>query len=181
MKVASGLVALLWSTSLFAQYAGAPAREMREAVRYLQETQRSIEPAIQAVRDQADVLSMLATAAMQLKDSQPASSFDDAIKVIDTYMEKRHENDTALTRDLDRTVASARQILTINKPILNVAAAREQLHHDVIHPMQRDAMGNAAELQGFIQQLQFMQGRAFNQILPGILNATRFASTDPPK
>jgi hypothetical protein len=180
-KTGVTLAVLLCSATVYGQYAGAPARDIREAIRYFQETQRSIEPAILDVRDQADVLNTLAQAALQLKESQPASSFDDADHVIDTYMRKRRENETALSRELDRTIAAARQILVVNKPILNVAAAREQLHHTIIHPMQRDAMHNAGELQALLQQLQFMQTRIQNQVIPQILNATASASTDAPK
>ena len=178
-KAGITLAVMLCNATVFGQYAGPPARDIRDAVRMLQEVQRAIEPAITAVRDQAAVLDMLTRAANQLKESQPATSFDDAEKVIDEYLRRRGESDPGIPRDLERTIASARQILEQHKPILAVRQAREHLHHDVIHPLQRDAMRNAAELQGLAAQLQFMQTRMWNQVLPEILSATGFASTDP--
>ncbi|HSP35891.1 MAG TPA: hypothetical protein VLU46_16380 [Thermoanaerobaculia bacterium] len=176
-KAAITLASLFWAASAFAQYS---ARDVKEAVRMLQETQRMIEPAVAAVRDQAAVLSMLAAAEKQLKESQPASSFDDANKVIDDFAQKRRENDP-LSRELERTIASARQILGVYKPILNVAEARTKLHHDVIHPLQREAIRNAGDLQQLTQQLQFMQMQSYTRVLPEILNAVGYASTDAPR
>ncbi len=179
MRATMAIVMLIWTGSLWAQYT--PARDVRDAVRMLQETQRQIEPAITAVRDQAAVLHTLAAAQAELKEAQPATSFDDADKVIEVYLDRRRDVDPPLSRDLAATIARARQILATNKPILNVAAAREQLHHEVIHPLQRDAMRNAGELQALAAQLQFMQQRMFTQVLPDVLSATAFASTDAAK
>ena len=180
MKAAAVAVMLLWTAPLFGQYPGAPARDVKDAVRMLQEMQRLIEPAIDAVRDEAAVLGALAKAAEQLKDAQPASSFDDAGKVITRFLDQRNANDP-LPRELARSIREAQRILDLNKPILNVAAAREQLHHDVIHPLQREAMRNAGDLQQLTQQLQFIQMRMVAQPLAEILGSTAYASTDPPK
>jgi hypothetical protein len=177
MRTTITFAVVLWTVSATAQYMGAPARDVREAVRMLQETQRLIEPAIAAVADQAAVLNMLATAGRELKEAQPASSFDDANKIIDEFVRKRNENET-LPRDLDRAIADARQILAINKPILNVTGAREQLHHSVMHPLERALLRSALDLQQLAQQLQSMQGRAVGPTLPQIYSALSNSATD---
>jgi hypothetical protein len=177
MRLAAGFVLLLSATSLFAQFT--PARDVRDAVRMLQETQRQIDPALAAVRDESAVLMMLAKAYKQLKEAQPMSAFDEAGKIIDDYADRRASADPPLSRELRRTIEEARKILAETRPMMNPEAARERLHHEIIHPLQRDAMRNAGELQQLVQQLQFMQQRVFVQILPEAINATAFASTDP--
>ncbi len=180
MKAGIMVATMFWTASLLGQYAGAPARDVRDAVRMLQETQRLMEPAIAGVRDEVTVLSMLVKAQNQLKRAQPASSFDEAVQVIDDFAAKR-KDDATLSRDLERSIADARRILAVNRPILNVDAAREQLHHQVIHPLVREAMRNALDLQQLGQQLQGLQGRMVGQVLPEIYSATGFASVDPPE
>lgn len=167
---------LLWAAPLSAQYA--PARDLRDAVRLLQEVQRQIEPAIAAVRDESAVLNMLAKAEKQLKDAQPMSSFDEARKVIDEFAGRRAGIDPPLSRDLRKTIEDARQILATMRPMMNAAAARERLHHEIVHPLQRQVVRNGGDLQQLTQQLQFMQQRAFTQILPEALNAVGYAATD---
>ncbi len=167
---------LLSAAPLSAQFA--PARDLRDAVRMLQEVQRQIEPAIAAVRDESLVLNALAKAEKQLKDAQPMSSFDEARKVIDEFADRRGGIDPPLSRDLRKSIEEARRILDSMRPMMNVAAARERMHHEVVHPLQRQVMRNGGDLLQLSQQLQFMQQRAFTQILPEALGATAYAATD---
>ena len=177
MRTALTLAIVLSTPSLFAQY-GPPARDLRDAVRMLQETQRQIDPAIAVVRDEVAVLNSLAKAEKQLKEAQPMSSFDDATKVIDEYLQHRRAVDPPLSRELQRTVDEARRILEATRPMMNVPAARERLHHEIVHPLQRQVVRSAGELQQISQQLQFMSQRVMNQVLPEALGAAAYASTD---
>jgi hypothetical protein len=176
MKAVVVAALLLSAASLSAQYA--PARDLRDAVRMLQEVQRQIEPAFAAVRDESAVLNALAKAEKQMKDPQPMSSFDEARKVIDEFADRRAGIDPPLSRDLRKTIEDARQILASMRPMMNIVAARERLHHEIVHPLQRQVLRNAGDLQMFSQQLQFMQQRAMMQILPEALNAAGYAATD---
>lgn len=162
-----------------AQY-GPPARDLRDAARMLQDVQRLIEPAIAAVRDDTAVLNALSKAEKQLKDPQPMSSFDDATKVIDDFARRRAGIDSPLSRDLQITVDAARRILIETRPAMNPAAARERMHHQVVHPLQRQVIRNIEQLQQLTQQLQFMSQRATMPALPEALNAAGYASTDIP-
>ncbi len=176
MKAVVVAALLLSAAPLSAQYT--PARDLRDAVRLLQEAQRQIEPAIAAIRDEAAVLNALAKAEKQLKDAQPMSSFDEARKVIEEFADRRAGIDPPLSRDLRKSIDDARQILAAMRPMMNVAAARERMHHEIVHPLQRQLMRSAGELQQLSQQLQFMQQRAMMQILPEALNAVGYAATD---
>jgi hypothetical protein len=176
MRGAVTLTIILFTPMAFAQYPA--ARDLRDAVRMLQETQRQIDPAIAIVRDDTAVLNALAKAEKQLKDPQPMSSFDEATKVIDEFVEHRGAVDPPLSRELQRTIADARRILEATRPMMNATAARERLHHEIVHPLQRQVVRNASELQQLNQQLQFMSQRLMNQVLPEALNATAYASTD---
>ncbi|HSP14544.1 MAG TPA: hypothetical protein VLV78_07325 [Thermoanaerobaculia bacterium] len=178
MKGVLAAVLMLTGTSLFAQFP--PARDLRDAVRLLQETQRQIEPAIAAVRDEAALLNTLAKAEKQLKDAQPMSSFDEAGKVINEFADRRAGIDPPLSRELRKTIEDARQILAATRPMMNAGAARERLHHEIVHPLQQKVIRSAGELQQLAQQFQFMQQRAVSQVLPEALNAVGYAATDLP-
>ncbi len=179
MKRSLLILATLIPASLFAQY-GPPARDLRDAVKMLQDVQRLIDPAITAVRDDTAVLNALAKAEKQLKDPQPMSSFDDATKVIDEFVERRAGIDPPLSRDLRISIDAARRILAETRPTMNASAAREKMHHQVVHPLQRQVIRNVDQLQQLSQQLQFMSQRMTNSALPEALNAAGYASTDVP-
>jgi len=173
------LLLLIPAGSLFVQY-GPPARDLRDAVKMLQEVHRLIEPALSAVRDDTAVLNAIAKAEKQLKDPQPMSSFDDATKVLNEFEEHRNAVEPAISRDLQRVIETARRIIAEGRATMNVAAAREKLHHDVVHPLQRQVVRNIDQLQQVIQQLNFMSQRSTVQTVPEALNAVGYASTDAP-
>jgi hypothetical protein len=180
-RVMLAVTMALSTASLCAQY-GAPARDLRDAVRMLQEVQRLIDPAIAAAHDEAAVLNMLAKAGEQLKDAQPMSSFDDASKVIDEFVDKRSgRDDPGLARDMRASIDAARRILAESRPPMNVALARERLHHEVIHPLQRQVLRNAGELEELAAACQFMSQRYLTRPLPEAIAAATYASVDPPK
>lgn len=160
-----------------AQY-GPPARDLRDAVRMLQEVQRLIEPAVSAVRDDTAVLNALSKAEKQLKEPQPMTSFDDAGKTIEEFLQHRGGIDPPLSRELRGSVAEAQRILQEGRSLMNVKIAREKLHHDVVHPLQRQVIRNADQLQQLSQQLAFMSQRMMSQAMPEALNAAVYASVD---
>lgn len=168
------------SIAAFGQY-GPPARDLRDAVKMLQDAQRLIEPAITAIRDNSAVLMALAKAEKQLKDAQPMTSFDDADKVIKEYLDHRENLESTLSRDLQKTIAEAQRILRENRALNNVALAREKLHHLIVHPLQRQVVRDVEQLQQVTQQLQFMSQRAMIPALSEALAATTYASTDLPQ
>jgi hypothetical protein len=171
------ILALLLPATALGQY-GPPALDLRDAVKILQDVQRLIDPAIAAVRDDTAVLAALAKAEKQLKDPQPMSSFDDAGKVIEEFLQHRANIDPPLSKDLQRTIGEAQRILQEGRSLMNVTIAREKLHHEVVHPLQRQVIRNADQLQQLSQQLAFMSQRMMNQTLPEALNAAAYASTD---
>ena len=173
------LALLLPAATAHGQY-GPPARDLRDAVRMLQEVQRLIDPAVAAVRDDTAVLNALAKAEKQLKDPQPMSSFDDAGKVIDEFLQHRGNADPPLSRELQRSIADAQRILKDARPLMNVTIAREKLHHDVVHLLQRQVIRNVDQLQQLSQQLAFMSQRMMSGTMPEALNAAAYAATDVP-
>lgn len=173
------LALLLSAAAAHAQY-GPPARDLRDAVRMLQEVQRLIEPAVSAVRDDTAVLNALSKAEKQLKEPQPMTSFDDAGKTIEEFLQHRGGIDPPLSRELRGSVAEAQRILQDGRSLMNVKIARERLHHDVVHPLQRQVIHNADQLQQLSQQLAFMSQRMISQTMPEALNAAAYASTDVP-
>ena len=173
------LALLLPTAAVHAQY-GPPARDLRDAVKMLQEVQRLIEPAISAVRDDTAVLNALSKAEKQLKDPQPMTSFDGAGKVLEEFLAHRGTIDPPLSRDLLGSVSAAQRVLQEGRSLMNVTIAREKLHHDVVHPLQRQVIRNVDQLQQLSQQLAFMSQRMMSQTMPEALNAAAYASTDVP-
>ena len=179
MKRAVVLLLLLFpSIAAFAQYP--PPRDVRDAVRMLQDVQRSLEPMISAIRDDTAVLAALAKAEKALKDAQPMTSFDEAEKAIKDFADHREHMESQLSRDLQKTIDEASRILAENRGLNNVAQAREKLHHTVLHPLQRQVIRNIDQLQTLTQQLQFMAQRAAMPAVPEALSAATYASTDVP-
>jgi len=173
------LALFLPAAAAHAQY-GPPARDLRDAVKMLQEVQRLIEPAISAIRDDTAFLNALSKAEKQLKDPQPMTSFDDAGKVIEEFLQHRGNIDPPLSRELQGAVAEAQRILKDAHSLTNVRMARERLHHDVVHPLQRQVIRNVDQLQQLSQQLAFMSQRFMSTTMPEALNAAAYASTDVP-
>lgn len=180
MKTAAlSMASVLLAASLFGQY-GPPARDLDEAVRLLQEVQRQIEPAVAAARDEAAVLNVITRAQNELKGNQPVTAVDSALNIVDEFVERREKNDRDFSRDLRRTLASVRrEIEQARVPPHSLEETRERLHHQYVHPLQRQVMRNAQHLQQFAQFVQAFEGRYLRPAMSELLGSTAFASTDP--
>lgn len=144
---AVALLALLSSVPLVAQY-GPPARDLDDAQQILKEIERQLTPAVNDARERADVLNVIARAHNRLEGALPATEITAAIDILDTFLERRERNNEPLSRENQRAIDSVRKELELAKnPPFAIAALRERLHHDFVHPLERQVLANLAEME----------------------------------
>lgn len=146
-RVMVALVLLAGVTPLFAQY-GPPARDLEDAQQILKEIERQLTPAVLEARDRAEVLDVIAKAHNRLEGALPATEISSAIKDIDTYVERRMNVEHELSRENQKVLDSVRKELELaSNPPYAIAALRERLHHEFVHPLERQVLRNLAEME----------------------------------
>ena len=139
MKTTVALFLLLGAAPLFGQYAP-PARDLDEAIEYVRELTRQLEPAIKEARDQAHVFGLVARAANKLSGKEPATELAAAKELIDNFVEQRERSGNELSRENLKTLASVRQELELAQPPYAILALRDRLHHEFVHVLERKAL-----------------------------------------
>jgi hypothetical protein len=145
-RVIVALFLLSGAVPLFAQY-GPPARDLDDAQQILKEIERQLTPAVAEAREQAEVLNVIAKAHNQLEGALPATEITSAIKIIDDYLERLDRNEHELSRENRKTIDSVRKELELaSNPPYAIPALRERLHHEFVHPLEREVLANLADL-----------------------------------
>ncbi len=174
------MLVFISATNLHAQYIP-PARDLDEATKMIQEVGRALQPAMIAVRDESDVLGVLALAHRKLQEheNQPATAVDEALKPIDEYLEKRKTLELALSREMQDYLRRSREMIaSANTPPNSLGDARERLHHKFIHPMQMRVVRNAQKLADFEQSYRSLVDRVLRPVQMDALSRVSSASVE---
>jgi hypothetical protein len=139
MRTVVAVLLLAGAAPLFGQY-GPPARDLDEAVQFVRELSRQLEPAIKEAREQAIVFGLVARATNKLVGKEPATEVAAAKELIDNFIEQRDRAGTELSRENQKTLASVMQELQLAQPPYAIPALRERLHHEFVHPLERKAL-----------------------------------------
>ena len=141
------LFLLAGTVPLFAQY-GPPAKDLDDAQQILEEIERQLAPAVSEARERAEVLSVIARAHNRLEGALPATEIGAALEDIATFLERRDRNDQPLSRENQKAIDSVRKELELaSNPPYAIAALRERLHHEFVHPLERQVLANLADLE----------------------------------
>lgn len=146
MKTTLALCLVFVSTTLFAQY-GPPAKDLDEAQFFMREIQRQLEPAMNEVRDRAAVFATVARAHNRLVGKEPASEISDAMKIVDDFVDRRRRSGKELSRENQKTLDSVHKELELAQPPYAIAALRERLHHEFVHPLERQVLKDMGDLE----------------------------------
>ena len=125
----------------------------------LNEALKFMEKPVTVVREKAAVLALIARVQNTLMGKESAE-ITDAKKLIDDFLDRRERADKPLAIENMRTVASVRQELehasVTNAPPL---VLRERLHHEFVHPLQREVMRSIQDLEKIEQEFAYFRSR----------------------
>jgi len=144
-----GLSLLFLAASIHAQYAP-PARDLQDVSRLTAEYQRLTKEAVAEPLRYAEGLSVLTSAHAALRDGPVPMALDSALNRIEEY-ERRHErDDPPLPRDVQRffkLVKTWIQDTKMGPAPADTLELRERIHHEAIHPMQRNLLAQVQQMQ----------------------------------
>ncbi len=172
MRTILALFLLLGVPPLFGQYAP-PARDLDEAVKYMNELTRQLEPALKEARDQAYVFGLVARATNRLAGKEPAQEVSAAKKLIDDFLDARERSGVELSRENAKTIASVRQELELAQPPYAIAALRERLHHEFVHPLERKALRDLERIEQLRMEWEFLHERHVKMLEKSILSGVQ--------
>jgi hypothetical protein len=172
MKIVVASLMIVASFPLFAQY-GPPAKDLEEAKFFVREIARQIEPPLNEARDQLAVLTLVAKVTNRLAGLKPAEEIADGLKMIDDFLERRERMERPLSRENAIAIMSVRTELELQQPPYSNGALRERLHHEFVHPMEREALGNKAKIDALLQQWQMLVMRHIGPFDLELMSAVR--------
>jgi hypothetical protein len=159
MRIIVALFVLAAASPLVAQYSGPPPETLQDSARVLNEALRFMEKPVIAARDKASILVVVAMVQNTLVGNESAE-ITDAKKIIDDFLDRRERADKPLSPENMRTIVSVRQELehasATNAPPL---VLRERLHHEFVHPLQREVMRSVRELELIEQEFSHFRSR----------------------
>jgi len=139
MRTTIALCLLVASIPLCAQY-GPPAKDLEDALFFMREIQRQVEPAVLEARDRAAVFVLVARMHTKLIGKEPATEVSDAIRSIDDFLYRREQSGKALSQQNLKTLMSVRKELEIVQPPYAIPALRDRLHHEFVHNLERQVL-----------------------------------------
>ncbi|HVG25001.1 MAG TPA: hypothetical protein VND45_12650 [Thermoanaerobaculia bacterium] len=160
MKTIVALFVFFGTIPLFGQY-NPPARDIEEATKYVVELSRQLEPAMKEARDQAVVFTVVARAHNMLLGKEPAAELTSAKKILDDFLEQRERSGNELSRENLKTLASVRQELELAQPPYAIAALRERLHHQFVHPLELQALRDLQRMEQMEKDFAMIVERHF--------------------
>ncbi len=146
MRIIVAMLVVLASCPLFAQY-GPPVDDLDDAALALREFAPQLERPFNEARDQAQVLNVIAKATNRLAGLKPAEEVAFGLKIIDDFLEVRERQSKPLSRENLNSLMTVRKELELQQPPYSVVALRERLHHEFVHPMEREALANKAKVE----------------------------------
>ena len=158
-----------------------PARDIYDAQQMVRSQERDMQPVLAQVRELGTVLGMFANVQQKLIGSQPRTALDDAIRVIDDYMQDAQARGAPLDRELRSMLTTARKMLDdarIGPPLSDVTSLRERLHHNYIHPLQRRALQTTGQIDTIIGMYEGTI-RGLRAVQAGMTTSVAAASPDP--
>lgn len=169
MRTIVALFLCLGAAPLFGQY-NPPARDIDEAVRYVSELTRQLEGALKETREQAAVFGLVARAHNRLVGKEPATELASAKKLIDDFLDQRERAGVELSRENLKTLATVRQELELAQPPYALPALRERLHHEFVHPLERQALRDLQRIEMMEQEWAVLVQRHLDPIRKSIMS-----------
>ena len=83
----------------------------------------------------------------RLIGKEPAAEISDAMKVVDDFLDRRARSGKELSRENQKTVDSVRKELDLAQPPYAIGALRERLHHEFVHPLERQVLKDMNDLE----------------------------------
>jgi hypothetical protein len=153
-----GLSLFFLAASIHAQYAP-PARDLQDVSRLTAEYQRLIKDAVAEPMRYAEGLGVLTSVHAALRDGPVLIALDNALNRIEDYEHRHERDDPPIPRDVQRffkLVKTWIQDAKMGPPPADTLELRERIHHDVIHPMQRNLLAQVQQLQQVAMSFQQM-------------------------
>jgi len=177
----------LWATAFlfFALPSSAqfmpPARDLGDVQRLTAEYQRLTTSALGEPARWAEALSLITSVHVSLRQGPELPAIDSALEKIRAYEAKRERDDPPLPRDIVRYVKLVKTWLEDAKmgPPPNLYALREQIHHEVMHPMQRLLLSMVEQMQSIANSFQAMSS-AMQSRIGVVVGAAASASPEKP-
>jgi hypothetical protein len=141
----------------------------------LNNSSRELARAVAVVNQEADVLKTVSHAQQTLDEMQPANSIDKAIEIIDDFMARSARFGPPLSLEMQRLLNLARQPLAdakLSPGSADIKKLREDLHHNVIHQLQKRMGSNALALDRVLKQYQAMANLTQTALLTSALAAS---------
>lgn len=148
----------------------------------LREALQQMENAVHKVRDDAAILSLISRVQNRLLGKEAAGEMTDGMKLIDEFIERRERQNRPLSPDHMRLLMSVRKELEVaHAPPYPTFALRERLHHDFIHPLQREVMRNVHHIEQFENDYEMFHSRHLEFALRESMGAIAAALSDVPQ
>ena len=171
MRTIAAVCLLLIAGPLCAQY-GPPAKDLEDAQFYMRDLMRQLEPAITEARDLAQVYKLVTGIHTRIVGKQPDLETEEAIKDIDRFIERREESGKPLSQDNLKILGSVRKEIELAaQPPYPIAALRERLHHEFVHPLERQALTNLRLIEQLETQWRMFTTRFIDEVKKETMNA----------
>lgn len=173
------LAALCLTLSASAQFMP-PARDLADVQRLTAEYQRLTRSALAEPGRWSEALSLITSVHVSLREGPALPAIDNALEKIQAYLTKHERDDPPVPKEVMRYVNLVKTWLEDAKmgPPPNLLAIREQIHHEVMHPMQRTVLMQVEQMQTIANVFQGMANAMQARIAPAVGAA---ASASPEK
>ena len=181
MKRTISVVAVLFfACSAFAQFMP-PARDLRDVQALTAEYQRLTTPALAEPMKWAEGLSLITSVHVSLRNEPALPAIDNALEKIRAWETKHERDDPPPPKEVVRYVKLTKTWLEDAKsgPPPSLYAIREQIHHEVMHPMQRYVLQMVDQMQTIANVFQGMTTQLQARIGP-VVGAAASASPEKP-
>jgi|GEM_PF-3448410 len=152
-----GVAALFITMNASAQFMP-PARDLQDVQALTAEYQRLTRQAIAEPGRWAEGLMLITSVHISLRDGPAPAAIDNALEKIRQWESKHERDEQPPPKDIIRYVKLVKTWLEDAKsgPPPNLYAIREQIHHEVMHPMQRYLMLQVEQMQNVSNTFQAM-------------------------
>lgn len=158
MKRTLWVVAVLcFACSAFAQFMP-PARDLQDVLSLTTEYQRLTRPAFAEPGKWAEGLVLITSVHISLRNEPAPMAIDNALEKIKQWEAKHERDDPPPPKEVVRYVKLVKTWLEDAKsgPSPNLYTLREQIHHEVMHPMQRYVLQQVEQTQNVVNTFQAM-------------------------
>jgi hypothetical protein len=161
-----------------------PVRDILDAQEAVRAHARDMQPALDQVKELAQVLNMFANVQRTLTDEPQAyMAFDKVIRDIDEYTVPAARRNAPLDRETRAAIESTRRLIEGARngaPYGSLADLREKIHHNTIHALQRRALQMNRQVEAIVRVYEGMATQFRTATAGNIANLERLA-IDPEK